>query len=648
MIPPRRSTTRASPRTSLAGWTRAQFGSKTESLRRSRGSTPNRAASATSASAARPCTGVRANDTVPPFAKSQWIPSRCGHRTDLVDRGDHRPPHLERGLQPVRLFEGGRRTREQRTAPPAVTTGCAEAGDLFLEHDDSQGRRSAQEIVRGPQAGEPAADDRNPGRRVAAQRRSRSEVIRHGVVPERQRPVLLYSRDHASVSTARRMPSISSNSAGPIVSGGASCTTGSPRSSARQYRPASKSALERNPAQQALRLVIVERLLRLLVLDQFDSEEVAVPAHVADDGQVGQALECSTEQGRVAANVLEQLLLLEDVEVRERDSRRHGMTAESVAVVERRGAVLEGLVDAVADDRRADGRISARHPLRAGDHVGLEAVGDRREHVSDAAEARDDLVGDQQNVVLVADLANPLEIPGRRREASAAVLHRLKEDCRDGVGTLEQDHLLDAVRGPQAELLFRLRRARWSRRSRLRRPGRSSCSAHGIRRGHRLEHVLHGRDARDGEGSLGGAVVGDRPRDHLVLGRATLQLPEVLRQLECRFDGFTAAGREEHAVQVAGGVGRQAVGEFDGSRMRVRPDREEGEFLRLLGSDLGEPPPPVAGIHDEQSREAVEVALTLESQMWWPSPRTMIGTPPPSSMTDWREKCIQRWSLAFC
>jgi hypothetical protein len=42
------------------------------------------------------------------------------------------------------------------------------------------------------------------------------------------------SLDQASVSTPRRICSISSNSFGPMVSGGASCTTGSPRSSARQ------------------------------------------------------------------------------------------------------------------------------------------------------------------------------------------------------------------------------------------------------------------------------------------------------------------------------------------------------------------------------------------------------------------------------
>jgi hypothetical protein len=48
-----------------------------------------------------------------------------------------------------------------------------------------------------------------------------------------------------SVSTERRICSIWPNSGWPIVSGGASWITGSPRSSARQYRPASNRAVER-------------------------------------------------------------------------------------------------------------------------------------------------------------------------------------------------------------------------------------------------------------------------------------------------------------------------------------------------------------------------------------------------------------------
>ena len=45
---------------------------------------------------------------------------------------------------------------------------------------------------------------------------------------------LRQSRDHASVSTERRICSISSNCDWPQISGGASWMTGSPRSSARQ------------------------------------------------------------------------------------------------------------------------------------------------------------------------------------------------------------------------------------------------------------------------------------------------------------------------------------------------------------------------------------------------------------------------------
>ena len=56
-----------------------------------------------------------------------------------------------------------------------------------------------------------------------------------------------YRWSSAPVSTERSRCSMSSNSGWPMVSGGASWTTGSPRSSARQYRPASKSALDRKP-----------------------------------------------------------------------------------------------------------------------------------------------------------------------------------------------------------------------------------------------------------------------------------------------------------------------------------------------------------------------------------------------------------------
>ena len=70
------------------------------------------------------------------------------------------------------------------------------------------------------------------------------------------------------------------------------------------------------------------------------------------------------------------------------------------------------------------------------------------------AERADHLVGDQQHVVPVADLAHPLEVAGRRREAAAGVLHRLEEHRGHGLGTLELDRLGDPVGGPPAEGLL--------------------------------------------------------------------------------------------------------------------------------------------------------------------------------------------------
>jgi hypothetical protein len=73
-----------------------------------------------------------------------------------------------------------------------------------------------------------------------------------------------------------------------------------------------------------------------------------------------------------------------------------------------------------------------------------------------------------------------------------------------------------------------------------------------------------------------------------------------------------ATGREEHAIEVAGCVAGQAVGELDRRRVGIRPDREERELLGLLGGDLRETPPAVPGVDDEEAGEAVEVLAALD------------------------------------
>src|SRR4051794_25580283 len=164
--------------------------------------------------------------------------------------------------------------------------------------------------------------------------------------------------------------------------------------------------------QDPLALLGAERLLGGLVLDELDPVEVPVAADVADDRQVAQPLEGGAEARLVAADVLEDLLLLEDLEVLQRDRGRDRVAAERVAVGEHRALLEERLHQLVAGDHRAEWGVTGGDALGAGDHVRLVPVALRAEHVAEAAERADDLVGDEQHVVLVADLADPLEVSG--------------------------------------------------------------------------------------------------------------------------------------------------------------------------------------------------------------------------------------------
>ena len=65
----------------------------------------------------------------------------------------------------------------------------------------------------------------------------------------------------------------------------------------------------------------------------------------------------------------------------------------------------------------------------------------------------DGLIGNQDHVVLLANLPDPAEIARVRCEAATGVLDWLDKEGSDGVRTFEENCLLNSVRRPQAELL---------------------------------------------------------------------------------------------------------------------------------------------------------------------------------------------------
>ena len=117
--------------------------------------------------------------------------------------------------------------------------------------------------------------------------------------------------------------------------------------------------------------------------------------------------------------MLEESLALEEVEVGQSDGAGDGVAAPGVAVEEGVGAVTEGLEEPITGDHGAGCGVARCHALGAGDDVGLHAEALDGEHVADTPERRDGLVGDEEHVVLIADLSHSLEVTGWGREAPA-------------------------------------------------------------------------------------------------------------------------------------------------------------------------------------------------------------------------------------
>ena len=274
------------------------------------------------------------------------------------------------------------------------------------------------------------------------------------------------------------------------------------------------------------------------------------------------------------------------------------MAAEGEAVGERLLALRERLIDALGGDHRPHRRVGGGQRLRRRDDVGLIVVALAAEPVAEPAPGADHLVGDQQHVVAVADLAHALEVAVLGRDAAACVLERLQDHGGDRLGALEEDLLLDLVRRPQRIAAL------------------GPVVAVGVRgldpaRDQRLEVGAQRRDPGGLQGAQRGAVVCDLPGQELDLAGVAGALVVGARELDRRLDRLRAAGREEDPVEVARGQRGDPLGELDRPRVRVAPDDVEVELLDLACRRLAELGAAVAGVDAEEGGEAVEIALAV-------------------------------------
>jgi hypothetical protein len=95
--------------------------------------------------------------------------------------------------------------------------------------------------------------------------------------------------------------------------------------------------------------------------------------------------------------------------------------------------VVERVGDAPGDDHAAQRQVAAVHALGEADEVGRDVPAVDREPFAAAAEAGHHLVGDEHDAVLVAEVAHPGQVAGRRHEDAVGAHHRFQDDRGDGV-----------------------------------------------------------------------------------------------------------------------------------------------------------------------------------------------------------------------
>ena len=237
--------------------------------------------------------------------------------------------------------------------------------------------------------------------------------------------------------------------------------------------------------------------------------------------------------GRKLGAARQQALFLVGVERAERCRAgdrvaRIGVAVEQLDHVLRTGH--EGVVDFLLHEHRAHRDDAVGDALGGGDDVGRDAEIVRGERRAETAEAGDDLVEDQQNAVLGADLAQLLQIALRRDQHAGRAGHRLDDDRGDGRGVMQRDDALQLVGEFRAMLRLAAREGVLRQIVRVR---------HVVDAGQqRAEHLAVGDDAADRDAAEIDAMIAALAADQPCARALALHPLVGERDLQRGLDGF--------------------------------------------------------------------------------------------------------------
>ncbi len=242
----------------------------------------------------------------------------------------------------------------------------------------------------------------------------------------------------------------------------------------------------------------------------------------------------------------------------------------------RRTCLTHGADDALVRDQHGEWRIATTDALGRHENVWHHVPVLDREPSAGPPEAAHDLIGDQEHLIAVADLADALEVPGRgRHRAHGCADHGLGDEARDVLGPVPPDGALQLVGTPQ-------------------RPARAVLTAIGVGRadlGHVVQHRLvlapSLRMAAEPRRAQGHAMKPLPAADDQVLLSVAPGQPVLPGKLDSALGDFRAAGEQGDVGQPTRGHLRDGFRQaLRGLRLKLRPGNER-DFLELLG-DCGD------------------------------------------------------------
>ena len=181
---------------------------------------------------------------------------------------------------------------------------------------------------------------------------------------------------------------------------------------------------------------------------------------------------------------------------------------------------LHHLVHGPGNHHAPQRQIGAGDALGEGDKIGLHAPMAKGKPASGAAEPGNDLVGDQQDVVAIADFAQARKIRGGRHDNPAGPHHRLGDDGRHGIRAFLENGLLEGIGGADSRIVVARPAIGVGRRylQEVRHQG--------------PEHLVIRRHAGGAHRRHGDAVIGVNAGEDLHLLGFAAQLPVIAGDLE--------------------------------------------------------------------------------------------------------------------